>query len=79
MMFIYLSIMAACWWIGRSMGIACEKQRAVYQLQQQQAFTEQLDIERKKAADETKKQLKFENDARNKIRKQIEKEERTTK
>ncbi len=78
MMFIYLSILAACWWIGYSMGQAAEKQRTMYQLQQQQAFTEQLDIERKKAADETKKQLKFESDTRNKIRKQIEKEERIT-
>lgn len=78
MMFIYLSILAACWWIGHSMGVASEKQKAVYISEQQQAFAEQLDIERKKAADETKKQLKFENDERKRIRKHIEKEERTT-
>lgn len=77
MIFIYLGIVGACLWIGHSMGVASEKQRTMYQLQQQQTFAEQLDMERKKAADETKKQLKFESDTRNKIRKQIEKEERT--
>ena len=79
MNFIYLAILAACVWIGHSMGVAKERERNKQQSQQQQVFVEQLDLERKKAADETKKQLKFENDIRNQIRKRIEKEERDSK
>ncbi len=76
MMIFYLGILAGFWYIGYSMGKAAEKLSNHNQLEQQIAFNEQLDIERKKAADETKRQIKFETDTRAKIRKQIEKEER---
>ena len=76
MMFIYFAILAGCAWIGYETGRKAERERINQQLQQQALFVEQLEIERKRAADETRKQLKFENDERQRIRKQIEKEEK---
>ena len=79
MMFVYLGIILGCWYLGYSMGKATEQQKAKNEQQQQILFAEQLDIERKKTADETKKQLKFESDTRIKVRKRIEQEERDSK
>ncbi len=75
MMIIYFAIMAGCWWIGYEMGRTSEKVRIKQQLEQQMLFAEQLEMEKKRTADETRKQLKFENDERQRIRKRIEKEE----
>ena len=74
-MFIYIAILAAVAWIAYQTGRTTERENINQQIQQQVLFNEQLDAERKKAADETRKQLKFENDERERIRKRIEKEE----
>ncbi len=76
MMFIYFAILAACFYVGYTTGKNVERETIKRELQQQSAFLEQLEDEKKKAADETRKQLKFEADERKKIRKQIEQEER---
>ena len=75
-MYIYIAILAAVAWISYQTGRNVEKERMNQQIQQQVLINEQIEAEKKKAADETRKQLKFENDERERIRKRIEKEEK---
>lgn len=75
-MFIYLAILAAVAWISYQTGRSTERENINQELRQQVLINEQIEAEKKKAADETRKQLKFENDERQRIRKQIEKEEK---
>ena len=78
MIFVCVAIMAGCLWVGYETGRASERQRVNQELQKAAIFGEQLEADRKRVIDETKRQLKFEADERKKIRKQIEDEERST-
>ena len=77
MNYLHLALLAISFFVGYQMGKKKAEEQARVQQEQEGIILESLEAQRKQVAAETKKQLKFENDEREKVRKQIEKEERS--
>ena len=76
MLVFHLLMYLGCLYLGYRVGYQTAEQRIGLQQAQEILFAEQLEAAKKRTAEETRRQLKFENDEREKIRRRIEKEEK---
>ena len=65
-----------CLYLGYKAGYQTAEQRIGLQQAQEILFAEQLEAAKKRTAEETRRQIKLENDERERIRRRIEQEER---